>query len=143
MFLNFGIQDYTQIHMPEGLSSSTPSEPETTAQNILRQADGIALVRCVPIKTADGSMRPFGDFGKHSYFAAMIASDERRFLHVESGATAVKGDPPAFNVPVLAVDEWRRIALEAGAVEHVKIRDRKAVIDGLWWDEWKETDGKQ
>ena len=33
--------------------------------------------------------------------------------------------------------------MEMGAVEHVKIREGKAVIDVLWWDEWKETDGKQ
>lgn len=69
--------------------------------------------------------------------------DERRFLHRESGATAVKGDAPVFDLPVLTVDEWRRMALEMGAVEHVKIREGKAVIDVLWWDEWKETDGKQ
>lgn len=139
MFLNFGIQDYTEIHMPESLSISTPS----AAQNILRQADGIALVRCVPINTVDGNMQPFGDFGKHPYFAAMIAPDERHFLHAESGATAVKGDPPAFDVPVLAIDEWRKLALEAGAVEYVKIRDGNAAIDGLWWNEWKEINGKQ
>lgn len=142
-FLSFGLQEYTQIHMPEESSSSIPLEHEAAIQKILRQADGIALVRCVPIKTADGNMLPFGDAEKHPYFSGMIAMDERRFLHVESGATAIKGSPPVFDVPVLAADEWRRMALEAGAVEHVKIKDGEAVIEGLWWDEWKESDGKQ
>jgi hypothetical protein len=35
------------------------------------------------------------------------------------------------------------MALEMEADEHVKIREGKAVTNVLWWDEWKETDGKQ
>lgn len=53
------------------------------------------------------------------------------------------GDPPAFDVPTLDVDEWRRLALEMGGVEHVKIRDGKAAVDGMWWDEWEKANGER
>ncbi|KAI0129720.1 hypothetical protein BJ170DRAFT_617352 [Xylariales sp. AK1849] len=139
-FLSFGIQEYIQIHLPDRPNSS-PSGLESAAQKILRQADGIALVRCVPIETADGDLRPFGGGGDHPYFAEVIGRDERRFLHVESGATAVKGDPPVFAVPDLEVDEWRRLGLEMGGVEYVKISNGEAVINGLWWDEWRKIAG--
>ena len=66
-FLDFGIQEYSQIHLPEHTFSSTPPKDETAVQKILRQAYGVALVRCVPVKTANERMRPPGDAGKHPY----------------------------------------------------------------------------
>lgn len=137
-FLNFGIEEYTQIHISETLITP-PAENESAAEKTVRQADGIAIVRCRPIETADGSVKPFGDSHNHPYFANTIAPDERRFLHEESGATAVKNDPPIFHVPQLSIDEWRDLALRMGGVEHVKIQDGKAAVGGLWWDEWERS----
>lgn len=88
-FLSYGTVEYSQIHLPDQqLASSKPAAEndimaatavEAAAREILRRADGVALVRCVPVETADGSLRPFGDGGTHPYFANTIALDERRF----------------------------------------------------------------
>jgi hypothetical protein len=151
-FLNFGIWEYIQIHLPDPTNSSSyGSAPSSTknginlsaAKNILLQADGVAVVRCIPMETADGVLRPFGDSGKHPFFAEVVARDERRFLHVESGATAVKGNPPVFDVPKLTADEWRTLALEIGGVEHVFVQEGKSIAEGLRWDEWERYDGKR
>ncbi|KAF2429241.1 hypothetical protein EJ08DRAFT_698595 [Tothia fuscella] len=106
--------------------------------NVLQQADGVAFVQCRSLRTVAGLLQPFGDGGKHPYFATTIAVDERRFLHEESGATAIKNDQPLFDIPALDVDEWKRLALGMGGIEHVKIRSGKAVIAGLWWREWED-----
>lgn len=133
-FLHHGIVEYTQIHLPEDAtqaSASSGAPHDAAAQQALAAAGGVAVVRFAP-PTAPSFM----DL-QHPYFQAIIAADERRFLHEESGATAVVRDPPAFLVPPLAVDEWRALALAMGGVEAVKIKDGKSAIDGLWWEQWQ------
>jgi hypothetical protein len=48
LVLDFGIQKYSQIHLPEHTSSSITPKDETAVQKIIRQADSVALVRGVP-----------------------------------------------------------------------------------------------
>ncbi|CAJ2512076.1 Uu.00g077010.m01.CDS01 [Anthostomella pinea] len=129
----FGVVEYTQIHMPRADHQDIMSDKDkdSPARRILRQADGVALVRRYQTPMAGGPGR---------YFEEVILTDERRFLHDESGAGAVKGNPPAYDVPELAVDEWRELALQMGGIEHVKIRDGQDVVGGAWWGKWEEIE---
>lgn len=150
-FLEFGITEYTQIHLhlPSASSStvnnseqqqSEDNDPEITqARETLCQADGVAFVKCLPLRSTSGIEQPFGDGFKHRYFSEVIANDERTFLHSESGASAVKGStlPELPEIAGGAVT-WRRIALEIGGQEYVKIKEAKQVIDDVWWDKWKQ-----
>lgn len=138
-FLEFGIVEYIQIHLPS--PSPSPGEKASAAKgigNILKDADGVALVRCRSIPSVDRVTRPFGDGLTHPYLEKVIAVDERRFLHEESGVSAVRREMPTFQVPDLPVDEWRDMAIRIGGVEHVKVRGAKDVIEGSWWDEWEK-----
>ncbi|KAI1266501.1 hypothetical protein F5Y18DRAFT_425745 [Xylariaceae sp. FL1019] len=140
--LRFGVWEYVQIHMP----SPSPSNPQTEdedptketgigsehleeARKMLRRADGVAIMRRYQVSTESGN----------KYFKEKVLVDERTFLHDESGAGAVVGEVPVFDVPVLDVDVWRRLALEIGGVEYVKIRDGKDVVGGVEVkeDEWE------
>lgn len=98
--LNFGTWEYTQIHMPSPSASAGEPESASTsaadsetieskARRILKQADGVAILRRYQVPT-DGGKR---------YFESVILADERRFLHDESGAGAVIGNPPVYDVP--------------------------------------------
>ncbi|KAH8649030.1 hypothetical protein BX600DRAFT_474376, partial [Xylariales sp. PMI_506] len=155
-FLRYCVVEYIQIHLPEtplpndDLPQRQQHEEDAIAEptmklaeEILRQADGIAVVRGLYAPAKDGTLRPFGSSNDHAYFAEFIAPDERRFLHTQSGATGVKADPPAFDVPDLPVDVWRELGLRMGGVEEVKIREAQAVIEGLWWDEWRKVDERE
>ncbi|KAI0977412.1 hypothetical protein F4678DRAFT_412955 [Xylaria arbuscula] len=122
--LKYGVWEYIQIHMPDpesvprsGEGEEDSNTVEARAKRILRQADGVAIMRRYDVPTAAGQL----------YFKGTILPDERRFLHAESGAGAVKADPPVYDVPDLRVDVWRELALALGGVEHVKIRDGKDV----------------
>ncbi|KAI3323021.1 hypothetical protein HD806DRAFT_535517 [Xylariaceae sp. AK1471] len=144
--LNAGIWEYIQIHMPSApsLSASSTSEAaqkasdeeeEEAIKSILRQADGFAIMR-----RREGMEKEVEEKGKR-YFETVVLVDERRFLHDESGAGAVKGNPPVYDVPeVLDVDVWREVALSLGGVEYVKIRDGKDVAGGAFWDEWERVE---
>ncbi|KAI0381621.1 hypothetical protein F5Y04DRAFT_254966 [Hypomontagnella monticulosa] len=144
-FLTFGVVEYTQIHLP---SPNSPNGPvgnpevsnESAAHRLLRQADGVAFVRCRLLPTAEGRTGVFGNGGAHPYFAQVIAVDERRFLHEESGATAVTRERPAYEVPALGAEAWRDVALAMGGVEYVKIREGRDAIEGSWWDEWERVE---
>ncbi|KAI1422139.1 hypothetical protein F5Y12DRAFT_764065 [Xylaria sp. FL1777] len=118
--LKCGVWEYIQIHIPHPV----PAESETTstavtgddtveakARRILRQADGVAIMRRYDVPTAAGDR----------YFKSVILTDERTFLHDESGAGAVRGNPPVYDVPDLHVDVWREMALSIGGVEHSKL----------------------
>lgn len=133
-FLHHGIAEYTQIHLPEGAQPGSPSPltHDAAARRALAVAGGVAIVRF-----AAPTAPSFMDLN-HPYFQAVIAPDERRFLHDESGATAVVRDPPAFPVPPFSVEEWRALALEMGGVEAVKIQHGKPAIEGVWWEEWQK-----
>ncbi|KAI1738501.1 hypothetical protein F4680DRAFT_182189 [Xylaria scruposa] len=139
--LNSGVWEYIQIHMPsssvptgkpESVSASEASDDtiESKARRILEQADGVAIMRRYQVSTDEGKQ----------YFESVILADERRFLHDESGAGAVRGNPPVYDVPALHVDVWREMALEMGGVEYVKIRDGKDVGGGAMWDEWERVE---
>lgn len=118
--LKFGVWEYIQIHMPpsppspEAAAGSIPALEasdetiESKARRILQQADGMAIMRRYDVPTEAGSV----------YFKDVVLVDERRFLHDESGAGAVRGDPPVYDVPDLHVDVWREMALSMGGVEH-------------------------
>ncbi|KAI8951322.1 hypothetical protein F4801DRAFT_294251 [Xylaria longipes] len=138
--LNAGVWEYIQIHMPS--PSASPKEPESVstsetrddtieskARRILEQADGVAIMRSYQVP-ADGGKR---------YFESVVLPDERRFLHDESGAGAVIGNPPVYDVPALPIDAWREMALRMGGVEYVKIRDGKDLVGGAMWDEWERV----
>ncbi|KAI0459851.1 hypothetical protein F5B21DRAFT_200032 [Xylaria acuta] len=142
--LNSGTWEYIQIHMPS--SSASPEEAksasiseasddavESKARRILEQADGVAIMRRYQ-GAANGGER---------YFESVILADERRFLHDESGAGAVRGNPPVYDVPALHVDVWREMALSMGGVEHVKIRDGKDVAGGAMWEEWEKVEREE
>lgn len=149
-FLEFGIVEYVQIHLPDQGGEAPNAEEPTparrdggdggAAERALQKADGVALVRCRSVPSVDGVTRPFGDGLTHPYLEKLVAVDERRFLHEESGVSAVKREPPTLAVPDLEVDEWRRVALRMGGVEHVKIKDAKDVVEGSWWDEWEKLE---
>ncbi|KAI0546874.1 hypothetical protein F4679DRAFT_587091 [Xylaria curta] len=139
--LNSGVWEYIQIHMPspsvptgkpESVSAPEASDDtiESKARRILEQADGVAIMRRYQVPA---------DKGKQ-YFESVILADERRFLHDESGAGAVRGNPPVYDVPALHVDVWREMALKMGGVEYVKIRDGKDVSGGAIWDEWERVE---
>ncbi|KAI1846389.1 hypothetical protein JX266_007594 [Neoarthrinium moseri] len=151
-FVHFGVYEYIQIYLHNGQGVSLSSADALAASSvsgrsqvrgILEQASGIALVRCTAIPSADGSHRPFGDAMAHPYFRDVVSVDERRFLHAESGATAVKGDVPEFDVPDLGVDEWRALAADIGAEEVVVIKGGKVVCEGARWEEWRMANGEQ
>ncbi|KAF2269538.1 hypothetical protein CC78DRAFT_282083 [Lojkania enalia] len=151
-FLHYQVVDYIQIHLPDPAPTPTPHEPSPAncpsaqdillqAKALLRQADGVAYVRCAPIALPDGSAKPFGSGPSHPYFRDVVVPDERRFLHAESGASGVRGETPVYHVPGLGAEEWRRLAVEMGGVEFVKIREGKAVVEGVWdaeWIKWNE-----
>ncbi|KAI8625345.1 hypothetical protein F5Y19DRAFT_268078 [Xylariaceae sp. FL1651] len=148
-----GVWEYIQIHMPpppppppaSPLSMSPSSSLATTtdeagsrandtvearAELILRHADGVAIMRRYQVPTDAGTR----------YFRTVVLPDERRFLHDESGAGAVLGDPPVYDVPALEVDTWREMALRLGGVEYVKIRDGKDVVGNAFWGEWERVE---
>ncbi|KAK5630801.1 hypothetical protein RRF57_006516 [Xylaria bambusicola] len=111
--LQFGVREYIQIHMPdpESLATSTTDDDgtvEAKARRIIMEADGVAIMRRYGVPTEKGRL----------YFNNVILKDERTFLHDESGAGAVKGDPPIYDVPELHVDVWREMALKMGGIEH-------------------------
>ncbi|KAH6644917.1 hypothetical protein BKA67DRAFT_664774 [Truncatella angustata] len=159
-FLQFGVTEYIQIHLPPNRSlhtpfstmlSSSPShispEASAQAQKIMAQADGIAIVRYRPVSISPGKTRDLMDGSSHPYFKDVIAADERRFLHTESGATAVapKDGNWSFDVPALEVDVWKELAAGCRVVkaeELVIIKDGKAEIEveGLWWNLWHNLD---
>ncbi|KAI0490652.1 hypothetical protein F4859DRAFT_15698 [Xylaria cf. heliscus] len=139
--LNSGVWEYIQIHMPspsvsakepESASTSEASNDtiESQARRILERADGVAIMRRYEVPT---------DRGKR-YFESVVLADERRFLHDESGAGAVRGNPPVYDVPALHVDVWREMALSMGGVEYVKIRDGKDLAGGAMWEEWERVE---
>ncbi|KAI1351759.1 hypothetical protein F5Y01DRAFT_281781 [Xylaria sp. FL0043] len=135
--LKFGVWEYIQIHMPdprpaEAISTHAASEDtvESRARRILQQADGVAIMRRYDVPTEDGRL----------FFQSVVLQDERTFLHDESGAGAVKGDPPVYDVPALHVDVWREMALGMGGVEYVKIRDGKDVNGDAMWEEWERVE---
>lgn len=144
-FLQFGVKDYTQIHFSStssGISTTGKSSsssfndisPETLARakRVLRQADGVAIVCCVPASTRSGENRPFGDGSLHPYFQDVIAVDERSFLHTESGATAVIPEKPEFDVPQLDALMWRALATELTDLtveEVVVIKDGNVLLE--------------
>lgn len=154
-FLEFGVTEYTQIHLP--LTSNFASTAATDnseqqkledhdsdmarARGILRQADGVAFIKCRPVRTSSGVERPFGDGFQHPYFWNVIAKDERAFLHPESGASAVRGGATFPPLPEITggAAAWRRLALDSGGQEYVKIEGGKQVVDNAWWEEWKNT----
>ncbi|KAI1125361.1 hypothetical protein F5Y10DRAFT_10328 [Nemania abortiva] len=142
--LKSGVWEYIQIHMPhpslsteEAASASTSQASnetiETKARRILQQADGMAIMRRYDVPTEAGNL----------YFRNVVLTDERRFLHDESGAGAVKGNPPVYDVPDLHVDVWRELALSMGGVEHVKIREGKDVAGGVMWEEWERVEAEK
>lgn len=115
-----------------------PPETLTQAERILRRADGIAIVTCRPIKTQSGDTRPFGDGSLHPYFKQVIAIDERRFLHAESGATAVIVQKPDFDIPELDAATWWGLAAQLGDVhteEVVVVKDGKLLLESEA-DQW-------
>ncbi|KAI1326837.1 hypothetical protein F5Y16DRAFT_399957 [Xylariaceae sp. FL0255] len=146
-FMKSGYWEYTQIHMPSSLPlsslsapepsstpTSTPAEEEArTAEEILRHADGVALVRWF--------QSPADEVAGKTYFREVILPDERRFLHDESGAGAVKVVGSELSeLPEITVDEWKEMALRMGGVEHIKIKEGKEVVSGAWWDEWEKIE---
>ncbi|KAI0914052.1 hypothetical protein F4823DRAFT_558366 [Ustulina deusta] len=141
--LKFGVWEYIQIHMPPPLPAESESAAtlvtsdddtiETKARRVLQQADGVAIMRGYNVPTESGNL----------YFRSVVLVDERKFLHDESGAGAVKGDPPVYDVPELHVDVWREMALSMGGVEHVKIRDGKDVAGGVMWEEWERVEREE
>ncbi|KAI2625378.1 hypothetical protein GGS26DRAFT_593067 [Hypomontagnella submonticulosa] len=141
-FLTFGVVEYTQIHFHKLPGKPAVSEHESAAHRVLRQADGVAFVRCRLLPTSDGRTGVFGDGMAHPYFAQTIAVDERRFLHEESGATALQKDPPAYEVPELGADEWRDMAKKMGGVEYARIEGGKEIVEGNWWKEWKRVEAE-
>ena len=111
--LKFGVWEYIQIHMPSPQPTSPPSSTgddttEVRARRILLQADGVAIMRRYDVPMEAG----------HRYFSSVVLKDERTFLHDESGAGAVKGEPLVYDVPELHVDVWREMALDMGGVEY-------------------------
>lgn len=162
-FLHVGVERYTQIHLHQGkptnesqsstyasqrgnaAESATASQLHPNGQRledaktILQQASGIAYVQLRPILSSSGEMVVFGDGLGHPYFMNVIASDERRFLHEESGASGKKpeDEQAVYNIPTLDADEWLELAFELRGVESVKIDGGKAIINGLWWEEWE------
>ncbi|KAI0534632.1 hypothetical protein GGR58DRAFT_482310 [Xylaria digitata] len=139
--LNAGTWEYIQIHMPpqpspivesESASASEANDDtiESKARRILQQADGVAIMRRYDVPAEKGNL----------YFQRVIFVDERTFLHDESGAGAVKGNPPVYDVPELHVDVWREMALSMGGVEHVKIREGKDVTGDAMWEEWEKIE---
>lgn len=150
-FLEFGVIEYTQIHLPLILTSASiaddPAQQKpkghgsdmARAHETLRQADGVAFVKCLPLRTSSGGERPFGDGFEHPYFSAIIAKDERTFLHPGSGASGVKSGADFPSLPGIAggAVTWRRIALQSGGQEYVMIKGGKQVVDNAWWEEWR------
>ncbi|KAK9777934.1 hypothetical protein SCAR479_05260 [Seiridium cardinale] len=155
-FLHFGVKEYTQLHIysstsgqpvsfpASSFSGHIPPETLAQAQKTLRQADAFVMVRCVPNMTSTGGARPLGDGMLHSYFKKVIAIDERRFLHFESGATAVvpENGKPEFEVPQLDADVWKALVAESDDLvveELVAIKDGEVVMerDQQWWDQWQ------
>ena len=145
-FLEFGIVEYIQIHLPgpdtaaAELSATCSPQDDRAARKLLREADGVALVRCKIVPSVEGKKRPFGDGFTHPYLEKVVAMDERRFLHEEFGAGAIRRETPAFEIPDVGADEWRRLALQIGGVEHVKLRDSRELIQDVWWDEWEKVE---
>jgi hypothetical protein len=82
---------------------------EAKAKHILRQSDGVAIMRRYQDVPTDRGKK---------YFEDLLLVDERRFLHDESGASAVIPDEPVFDLPALQVDVWRELALGMGGVEY-------------------------
>ena len=146
-FLEFGIVEYIQIHLPgpdaaaaAEVSATHSPQHDKTAERLLREADGVALVRCKIVPSVEGKKRPFGDGLTHPYLERVVAVHERRFLHEEFGAGAIRRETPAFEIPDMGVDAWRRLALQIGGVEHVKLRDSRELIQDVWWDEWEKVE---
>ncbi|TGJ79579.1 hypothetical protein E0Z10_g9188 [Xylaria hypoxylon] len=139
--LNSGVWEYIQIHIPSQSGSIVESESvsapvasddtiESKARRILQQADGVAIMRRYNVPTEAGNL----------YFERVVLTDERGFLHDESGAGAIKGNPPIYDVPELHVDVWREMALSMGGVEHIQIREGKGVVEGVRWEEWEKIE---
>ena len=147
-FLEFGIVEYVQIHLPRPADTEKATLGATTAfqddgeaaERLLQKADGVALVRCKVVPSVEGRARPFGDGLTHPYLEKVVAVDERRFLHEEFGAGAVRREPPSFEVPDLSADAWRGLAVRIGGVEHVKIMGARELIQDAWWDEWEKIE---
>ncbi|KAJ3579977.1 hypothetical protein NPX13_g584 [Xylaria arbuscula] len=119
-------------------SATTPTSTgddtvEARAKRILLQADGVAIMRRYDVPLEAG----------HRYFSSVILKDERTFLHDESGAGAVRGEPPVYDVPDLHVDVWRDLALSMGGVEYVKIRDGEDVMGNAMWEEWERVESER
>lgn len=144
-FLEFGVTEYSQIHLPLTMtftSCADDSSPQrldnqesemTQARDILSQADGVAFVKCLPLRSSSGVEQPFGDGFEHPYFLTVIVEDETRFLHPQSGAGAVKGGASFPKLPEVSggAANWRRIALEIGGQEYIKIKGGKEVVDDV------------
>ncbi|KAJ2995645.1 hypothetical protein NUW58_g1215 [Xylaria curta] len=93
---------------PGAASRADDDTIESKARRVLQQADGVAIMRRYDVPTEAG----------RQFFEGVVLTDERSFLHDESGAGAVKGNPPVYDVPDLHVDVWREMALNMGGVEH-------------------------
>lgn len=158
--LNAGVWEYIQIHMPSPSPSPAPSTEESKAaptsdtsadaierkaRRILQLADGVAIMRFQVHDASAPAPAPAPALAEAKagklYFEKVVLVDERRFLHDESGAGAVRGEPPVYDVPELHVDVWREMALGMGGVEYVKIRDGKDVAGGAMWEEWEKVEG--
>lgn len=101
----------------ESKAAPSPDTTEGRARRILQLADGVAIMR---FQVPDASAPPavVGAKAGKLYFEKVVLVDERRFLHDESGAGAVRGSPPVYDVPELHVDVWREMALGMGGVEY-------------------------
>ena len=149
-FLEFGIVEYIQIHLPEpadkattdaaAAAAATSQDDGGAAERLLRRADGVALVRCRVVPSVEGGARPFGDGFTHPYLEKVVTVDERRFLHEEFGAGAIRREPPSFEIPDLSADAWRGLAVRIGGVEHVKIMGARELVEDAWWDEWEKME---
>jgi hypothetical protein len=135
--LHARVQEYIQIHMPCPSPPSSSSASSTAKasgkanddvegiKSILRQADGFAIMRRREERANQDERQEEGGGGSGEgkkakrYFETVVLVDERRFLHDECGAGAVRGDAPVYDVPqVLDVDVWREAALGLGGVEY-------------------------
>lgn len=102
-------------------SADTSAEAiERKARRILQLADGVAIMRFQVQDVSAPAPAPAEAKAGKLYFEKVVLADERRFLHDESGAGAVRADPPVYDVPDLHVDVWREMALGMGGVEYGK-----------------------
>lgn len=123
-FLSIGVEEYIQIHLPDQSASESSG-----VSSALDGFDGVALVKTIP-----------GSLGGNPYYSNVIAPDEQRFLHEESGSNPVKRDPPARQTPEQNILELGKLARELGGVEYVVVTGGKATASPSKEieDQWKK-----